>query len=88
MLILFRGRWWGTAPVHVRSISENHNALRQADSGFGGRCSRKSNKAPLRPDSLLPVGPLNLMTFVTGGTPGAGSQQYVPKGPGRKTLCF
>ena len=86
MLIPFRGRWWGTAPVNVRSVSENHNALRQADSGFGDRCYRKSSKAPFRPDSLLPVRPLNLMTFATGGTPRARSQQYVPKGPGRKTL--
>ena len=85
-LIPFRGRWWGTAPVNVRSVSENHNALRQADSGFGDRCYRKSSKAPFRPDSLLPVRPLNLMTFATGGTPRARSQQYVPKGPGRKTL--
>ena len=34
-LIPFRGRWWGTAPVNVRSISEKHNAVRQADSGLG-----------------------------------------------------
>ena len=35
----------------------------------------RSNKAHLRPDLPLPVGPLNLMTFATGGTPRAGSQQ-------------
>ena len=74
-LIPFRGRWWGTAPVNVRSVSEKHNAVWQADSGFGGRCSRKSSKAPLRMDSPLPVGPLNLMTFAMGGTPHAGSRQ-------------
>ena len=34
-LIPFRGRWWGTAPVNVRSVSEKHNAVMQADSGFG-----------------------------------------------------
>ena len=73
-LIPFRGRWWGTAPVNVRSISEKHNAVWQADSGFGVRCSRNSSEAALRPDSPLPVGPLNLMTFATGGTPRAGSQ--------------
>ena len=32
-------------------------------------------EAPLRPDSPLPVGPLNLMTFAMGGTPRAGSRQ-------------
>ena len=73
-LIPFRGRWWGTAPVNVRSVSEKHNAVWQADSGFGGRCSRKFSEAPLRPDSPLPVGPLNLMTFAMGGTPRAGSR--------------
>ena len=50
------------------------NAVRQADSGFGGRCLIKSREVPLRPYSPLPVGPLNLMTFATGGTPHAGSQ--------------
>ena len=35
----------------------------------------RSSEAPLRPDSPLPVGPLNLMTFATGGTPRAGSWQ-------------
>ena len=34
-LIPFRGRRWGTAPVNVRSVSEKHNAVRQADSGLG-----------------------------------------------------
>ena len=65
----------GTAPVNVRSVSKKHNAVRQADSGFGGRCLRKSSEAPLRPDLPLPVGPFNLMTFATGGTPHAGSRQ-------------
>ena len=74
-LILFRGRWWGTAPVNVRSVSEKHNAVRQAD-WFGGRCSRKFSKAPLRPDLPLPVRPLNLMTFAMGGTPCAGSWHF------------
>ena len=50
------------------------NAVRQADSGFGGRCLIKSSEVPLRPYSPLPVGPLNLMTFATGGTPHAGSR--------------
>ena len=49
------------------------NAVRQADSGFVGRCLRKFSEAPLRPNSPLPVGPLNLMTFAMGGTPRAGS---------------
>ena len=35
------------------------------------------SEAPLWPDSPLPVGPLNLMTFATGGTPHAGSQQFL-----------
>ena len=74
-LTFSRERWWRIAPVNVRSVSEKHNAVRQADSGFGGRCSRKFSEAPLRPDSSLSVGPLNLMTFATGGTPRAGSQQ-------------
>ena len=75
-LIPFRGRWWGTAPVNVRSGSKKHNAVRQADSGLGGKCSRESSEAPLRPSSPLPVGPLNLMTFATGGTPHAGSRHF------------
>ena len=75
-LIPFRGRCWGTAPVNVRSVSKKHNAVRQADSGFGGRCLRKFSEAPLRPDLPLPVGPLNLMTFAMGGTPHAGSRQF------------
>ena len=41
---------------------------------FGGRCSRKFSEPPLRPDSPLPVRPLNLMTFATGETPCAGSR--------------
>ena len=61
----------------LRSVSKKHNAVRPADSGFGGRCSRKSSKAPLRPDSPLPVRPLNLMTFTMGGTPRAGSQHII-----------
>ena len=51
-----------------------HSSVRQADSGFGGRCSRKYSEAPLRPDLPLPVGPLNLLTFAMGGTPCAGSR--------------
>ena len=54
--------------------SGKQSTIRQADSGFGGRCSGKFSEAPLRPDSPLPVGPLKLMTFATGGTPHAGSQ--------------
>ena len=61
-------------PVNVRRVGGKHNTVKQADSCFGGRCSRKSSEAPLRPDSPLPVGPLNLMTFATGGTPRAGSR--------------
>ena len=37
----------------------------------------RSSEAPLRPDSPLPVGPLNLMTFATGGTPRAGSRHLL-----------
>ena len=70
-LTLPRERW----SVIVRRVGEKHSAIKQADSGFGGSCSGKSTEAPLRPDSPLPVGPLNLMTFATGGTPCAGSQQ-------------
>ena len=33
----------------------------------------RSSEAPLRPDSPLPVGPLHLMTFATGGTRPGGS---------------
>ena len=76
-LIPFRGRRWGTVPVNVRSVSEKHNAVWQADSGFGVRCSRNSSEAALRPDSPLPVGPLNLMTFAMGGTPCAASLQDI-----------
>ena len=37
----------------------------------------RSSEAPLRPDSPLPVGPLNLMTFAMGGTPRAGSWHHM-----------
>ena len=67
----------GQPPVNVRKVGEKHNAVRQADSGFGGKCSRKSNEAPLRPDLPLPVGRLNLTNFATGRTPRAGSR-YTP----------
>ena len=65
----------GQPPVNVKKVGEKHNAVRQADSGFWGRCSRKPSEAPLRPNSPLPVGPLNQMTFAMGGTPRAGSQE-------------
>ena len=39
----------------------------------------RSSEAPLRPNSPLPDGPLNLMTFATGGTPCAGSWQILLK---------
>ena len=64
----------GQPPVNVRRVGGKHNTVKQADSGFGGRCSSRSSEAPLRPDSTLPVGLLNLMTFAMGGTPRAGSQ--------------
>ena len=41
-----RERWSGIVPVNVRNVSEKHNAVRQADSGLGGRCSRKSGGTP------------------------------------------
>ena len=62
-------------PVNDRRVGGKHNTVKQAGSGFGGRCLRKSSKAPLRPNSPLPVGPLNQMTFAMGGTPRAGSQE-------------
>ena len=64
----------GQHPVNVRRVGGKHNTVKQADSGFGSRCSSKSSEAPLRSDSPLPVEPLNLMTFATGRTPHAGSQ--------------
>ena len=65
----------GQPPINVRRVGGKHNTVKQADSGFGGRCSSRSSEAPLRPDSTLPVGLLNLMTFAMGGTPRAGSQE-------------
>ena len=64
----------GQPPVNVRRVGGKHNTVKQADSGFGGRCMSRYSEAPLWPDSPLPVGPLNLMTFAMGGTPHAGSQ--------------
>ena len=72
-LILFRGRWWGTAPYQCERSWWKHNAVRQADSGFGCRYSRKFSEALLSPGLPLPVRPPNLMTFATGGTPSAAS---------------
>ena len=67
----------GDSPLYnVRRAGEKRSAVRQADSGFGGRCTSRSSEAPLRPDSPLPVWPLNLMTFATGGTPRAGSWHH------------
>ena len=34
-LTFFRERWWGTVPSNVRRVGGKHNAVRQADSGFG-----------------------------------------------------
>ena len=42
MLIPFRGRWWGTAPVNVRSISEKHNS----ESGFGADAQADPARLP------------------------------------------
>ena len=90
-LTFSRKRWrgGGQPPVNVRKVGEKRNAVRQADSGFGGRCSRKSSEAPLRPGSPLPVRPLNLMTFATGGTLCAGSRQgEVRQGAGHPFFHF
>ena len=73
-LTFSRERWWRIAPVNVRSVSEKHNAVRQADSGFGGRCSRKSGGTPEAWSYLCISGPF-LMTFATGRIPHAGSRQ-------------
>ena len=45
-LIPFRGRWWGTAPVNVRSVSKKHNAVRQADSCFGADAQADPARLP------------------------------------------
>ena len=66
----------GDSPrCNVRRIGGKHNAVRQADSGFGGRCSRKPRSFSLRPDLTFVFcqAPF-LMTFATGGIPHAGSQ--------------
>ena len=36
----------GQPPVNVRRVGEKHNTVKQADSGFGSRCSRKSRGTP------------------------------------------
>ena len=41
-LTLPRERW----SVIVRRVGEKHSAIKQADSGFGGRCSKKSRSTP------------------------------------------
>ena len=46
MLIPIRGRWWGTAPVNVRSVSEKHNAVRQADSDLGADAQADPARLP------------------------------------------
>ena len=46
-LTFSRERWLGiAAPCNVRRIGGKHNAVRQADSGFGGRFSRKPRGFP------------------------------------------
>ena len=42
-LTFSRERW---SRKNARRIGGKHNAVRQADSGFGGRCSRKSRGTP------------------------------------------
>ena len=67
----------GDSPLrNVRRLGGKHNAVRQADSGFGGRCSRKPRGFSSRPDLTFAFcqAPF-LMTFATGGIPHAGSRQ-------------
>ena len=46
-LTFSKKRWWGDSPpVNVRRVGGKHNTVKQADSGFGGRCSRKSRGTP------------------------------------------
>ena len=73
-LTFFRERWWGIAPVNVRRVGERHNTVRQADSGFGGRCSRKSGGTPEAWSRLCVCQAPFLMTSATGGIPHTGSR--------------
>ena len=52
---------------------------------LGVDAQENSSKAPLRLDSPLPVGPLNLMTYSTGRTPSAGLLVLAP-GKGVDTI--
>ena len=46
-LTFSRKRWWGDSPpVNVRRVGGKHNTVKQADSGLGDRCLRKSRGTP------------------------------------------
>ena len=73
-LTFSRERW---SRKNARRIGGKHNAVRQADSGFGSRCSRKPRGVSSRPDLAFAFcqAPF-LMTFAMGGIPHAGSWHH------------
>ena len=73
----------GQPPVNVRGVGGKHNTVKQADSGFGGRCSRKSRGTPEAWSRLCVCQAPFLMTFATGGIPHAG-----PPAPSCPWLLF
>ena len=69
----------GQPPVNVRRVGGKHNTVKQADSGFGGRCPRISRGTPEARSRLCVCRASFLMTFATGGIPHAGSRQTLVK---------
>ena len=57
----------GQPPVNVRRVGGKHNTVKQADSGFGSRCSRISRGTPEAQSHLCVCRASFLMTFATGG---------------------
>ena len=80
-LTFSRERW---SRKNARRIGGKHNAVRQADSGFGSRCSRKPRGVSSRPDLAFAFcqAPF-LMTFAMAGFP-----MLAPSRIGLKTDLF
>lgn len=76
MQLLLQKRWWGTAPRKVRGVGE-HKVVKQAGSGYGGRCSRISRGTPEARSRLCVCRASFLMTFAMGGVPHSGPQQKI-----------
>ena len=67
----------GQPPVNVRRVGGKHNTVKQADSGFGGRCSRISRGTPEARFHHCICQASFLMTFAMGEVPHDGSREFM-----------